>query len=376
MKENKGITLIAMIITIVILLILLAVSIDLIIDGKIFTSAEKAVNGTNEKVAQQQGRVDELMEILNNVEQKQTEAGKEDEIIEFEWEEVNGTIRLTKYIGTNPNVTIPTTIQKKKVTTIGEKCFWNETENTGMSIEGVVIPSTITLIEENAFYSCRSLRTVTFKEGFNGKISGDTENTGAFRSCTVLTTISFNDDFSGEIGSYALLLVPWLEDKVVKTWNTWDGNVSINGKEYFLVYDTCFVIGTKVLTPNGYLNIENIKIGDMVLSKNEKTNEIEAKEVTKTFEHNYNGNTYKIFTENSNVEATYNHPFYVKNQGWIEAKDLKEGNILINADNEELKIQKIEIIKNIKDIKVYNLQVKDNHTCFVGLDKVLVHNKW
>ena len=66
MKENKGITLIALIITIVILLILLAVSVDLIIDGKIFTSAEKAVNGTNEKVAQQQGRIDELMDILSD----------------------------------------------------------------------------------------------------------------------------------------------------------------------------------------------------------------------------------------------------------------------------------------------------------------------
>ena len=73
MIKNKGITLIALIITIVILLILLAVSVDLIIDGKIFTSAEKAVNGTNEKVAQQQGRVDELMGILDDVEQKQKE---------------------------------------------------------------------------------------------------------------------------------------------------------------------------------------------------------------------------------------------------------------------------------------------------------------
>ena len=73
MRKNKGITLIALIITIVILLILLAVSVDLIIDGKIFTSAEKAVNGTNEKVAQQQGRVDELMGILDDVEQKQKE---------------------------------------------------------------------------------------------------------------------------------------------------------------------------------------------------------------------------------------------------------------------------------------------------------------
>ena len=58
MRKNKGITLIALIITIVILLILLAVSIDLVIDGKIFTSAEKAVNGTNEKVG--------LSKIVNN----------------------------------------------------------------------------------------------------------------------------------------------------------------------------------------------------------------------------------------------------------------------------------------------------------------------
>ena len=36
MKENKGITLIALIITIVVMLILVAVSIDLVIDGKIF----------------------------------------------------------------------------------------------------------------------------------------------------------------------------------------------------------------------------------------------------------------------------------------------------------------------------------------------------
>ena len=71
MRKNKGITLIALIITIVIMLILLAVSIDLVIDGKIFNSAEKAVNGTNAKVAQEQTRIDELMEEWNRIEQEQ-----------------------------------------------------------------------------------------------------------------------------------------------------------------------------------------------------------------------------------------------------------------------------------------------------------------
>ena len=68
MKKNKGITLIALIITIIILLILVGVSINLAIKGDLFGSAEKAVSGTNDKVAQEQTRVDELMGELERVE--------------------------------------------------------------------------------------------------------------------------------------------------------------------------------------------------------------------------------------------------------------------------------------------------------------------
>ena len=71
MKENKGITLIALIITIILLLILVGVSINLAIKGNLFGSAEKAVSGTNDKVAQEQTRVDELMGELDKVEEQQ-----------------------------------------------------------------------------------------------------------------------------------------------------------------------------------------------------------------------------------------------------------------------------------------------------------------
>lgn len=68
LKQNKGITLVALIITIIILLILVGVSINLAIKGDLFGSAEKAVSGTNDKVAQEQTRVDELMGELEKVE--------------------------------------------------------------------------------------------------------------------------------------------------------------------------------------------------------------------------------------------------------------------------------------------------------------------
>ena len=68
MIRNKGITLIALIITIIILLILVGVSVNLLIKGDLFGSAQKAVNGTNAKVNEQQTRVDELMGELEKVE--------------------------------------------------------------------------------------------------------------------------------------------------------------------------------------------------------------------------------------------------------------------------------------------------------------------
>ena len=70
-NRNKGITLIALIITIIILLILVGVSINLAIKGDLFGSAEKAVSGTNDKTAQEQTRVDELMGELGRIEEQQ-----------------------------------------------------------------------------------------------------------------------------------------------------------------------------------------------------------------------------------------------------------------------------------------------------------------
>ena len=67
MKKNQGITLIALIITIIIMLILVAVTIDVVVDGKLFDTAKDAVEQTNNKVGEEQNRVDELMGELENV---------------------------------------------------------------------------------------------------------------------------------------------------------------------------------------------------------------------------------------------------------------------------------------------------------------------
>ena len=65
MKKNKGITLIALILTIVIMLILLAVGASYIINDNLIGRADNTVKAANNKINQQQTIVDDLMGELN-----------------------------------------------------------------------------------------------------------------------------------------------------------------------------------------------------------------------------------------------------------------------------------------------------------------------
>jgi intein/homing endonuclease len=75
-------------------------------------------------------------------------------------------------------------------------------------------------------------------------------------------------------------------------------------------------------------------------------------------------------TINENVlKVTDVHPFYVKKSAsskdyaWIEAKDLKVGDILLMSDGSLVKIEKINHYNNQET--VYNLEVENNHDYFV-----------
>ena len=108
MRKNKGITLIALIITKIILLILVGVSLNLLIKGDLFGSAEKAVEGTNAKVNEQQTRVDELMGELDEVEREIEEQERQQEEAEKQ-KNLPGTrvTENTKYIRDGKTAWIP-----------------------------------------------------------------------------------------------------------------------------------------------------------------------------------------------------------------------------------------------------------------------------
>ena len=76
------------------------------------------------------------------------------EYFDYEIMDTTGTVRITGYSGPDQDVIIPQTIEKRKVTVIGEEAFYkNEV------IRSVVVPNGVVTIEKSAF-SKSSLKEV------------------------------------------------------------------------------------------------------------------------------------------------------------------------------------------------------------------------
>ena len=155
-------------------------------------------------------------------------------------------------------------------------------------------------------------------------------------------------------------------------------NVQSN-MEVYALYATqkvCFVAGTKVLTENGLMNIEDIQKGMKVYSYNEENEKVELNEVKTVFVNYVDYDMCKVYINGETIESTNKHPYYVKGKGWTEARYLQKGDILVTSENKEVKINNIEIVKHEGNElrEVYNFEVNNNHNYFVGENKVLVHN--
>lgn len=138
----------------------------------------------------------------------------------------------------------------------------------------------------------------------------------------------------------------------------------------------CFKKNTKVLTNKGYINIQDIKVNDLVVSYNIDSNKNEYSKVIKTFEHKDTKDyLYKITSKSIVIEATSKHPICIDNgkMEYIEAEKIKISDKLVDLDGNKHLVDKIEFNEIVDTF--YNLEVKDNHNYYVTENNILVHNK-
>ncbi len=125
----------------------------------------------------------------------------------------------------------------------------------------------------------------------------------------------------------------------------------------------CIAEGQLVNSKRGYIPIEEIEVGDEVISYNEHTKILEWK-LVEDRQNSIRSDMLELETENGSILLmTDDHPVYT-NRGWVEAKDLNE--------DDELMVKIKSIRKFSKPTKVYDITVKDNHNFFA--EGILVHN--
>ena len=152
-----------------------------------------------------------------------------------------------------------------------------------------------------------------------------------------------------------------------------------SSQQPFIVHN-CFVAGSKItLTDGTDIGIEDIKIGDEILTYNEQTTNNEDGIVGDLKSHEVES-TINIKFEKANprhtdidvITTTSEHPFFVKDKGWVIASELEVGDFCFSESHEDVEI--IEITDGGAET-VYNLlNVEPTHTFYVN--GILVHNKF
>ena len=120
-------------------------------------------------------------------------------------------------------------------------------------------------------------------------------------------------------------------------------------------------------------NIEDIRPNDLVWAENPNTGHKHLKKVVQTFVKK----TEQLVTlnvEGQKITTTPEHPFYVLKKGWMVAAELCTGDQLVSLSGKPVIIESIQHEILEVPVPVYNFEVEDFHTYFVGSSSVLVHN--
>ncbi len=149
---------------------------------------------------------------------------------------------------------------------------------------------------------------------------------------------------------------------------------AIAGAAYQKIDPQCFTAGVLIATSIGLTCIENIRPGDYVYAKNEETGEQAYMPVLDVYENQIDV-TYTVTIEGESIETTSGHPFYTSDEGWVSAGNLETGDTVKLSDGSSGEVESVERNEHEEPVTVYNFNVMDYHTYYVGANEVLVHNK-
>ncbi len=141
----------------------------------------------------------------------------------------------------------------------------------------------------------------------------------------------------------------------------------------------CFIAGTPVKTSDGYRNIEELQVGDLVVSQNMETGPLELNPVTQTHIRPIESieTFFELTVGDSNQSETLyvtgEHPFWDEEQQlWVRVDELMIGAQLVGYGDVPMEVLDKKQSADVQ--QTYNITVAGNHNYFAGRLETLVHN--
>ena len=134
----------------------------------------------------------------------------------------------------------------------------------------------------------------------------------------------------------------------------------------------CFTGETLVHCESGLKRIDTIEVGERVWSFDEEQQCMALSQVTEAFEAQAS-QLIEVHAGNTIVFATLEHPFMCDGR-WQAAANISQNNSL-QAKNGNIPVTLTRPVNELEGvIAVFNLEVEETHTYYVGIDGLLVHN--
>ncbi len=131
----------------------------------------------------------------------------------------------------------------------------------------------------------------------------------------------------------------------------------------------CLAAGTPVWTSRGPVAVEKMQVGDMVVSQDPESGELALKPVIRTTVRPI-GRVINIHYDDTKIEASAGHLFWVSGEGWRTAKEIDSGMLLHTTEG----TVRVSHVDEGKEQETFNLIVDDFHTYFAGKLRVLCHD--
>ena len=151
------------------------------------------------------------------------------------------------------------------------------------------------------------------------------------------------------------------------THNYFANNILVHNK----ICRLCFTYDTMITLSDGtYQKICKVRPGDMIKTYNEDTGKLQNSKVLETAKILHDNIVKYKFDNNTIIEATDNHPFYVVDEGY--KAPLQIGDVVLNDEMNKLTLVNIEVDK--KQQITYNINSTDNGKNYFA-NKVLVSDE-